>query len=78
MSKWFDKLIYDIFFGYYTHGLKMQTLPTKSKVRRCLFGPPDHERIRRDLNKALEENNTEMQSKWNFDFQKDLPLEESS
>ena len=69
------QLIYDIFFGYYTHGLKMQTLSNKSKVRRCLFGPPDHERIRRGLDKALEENNTEMQSKWNFDFQKDSPLE---
>lgn len=53
----------------------MQTLSNKSKVRRCLFGPPDHERIRRDLDKALEENNAEMQSKWNFDFQKDSPLE---
>lgn len=53
----------------------MQTFSTKSKVRRCLFGPPDHESIRKDLDKALEDNKSELREKWNYDFDQDVPLE---
>ncbi|XP_063402698.1 cyclin-dependent kinase inhibitor 1B-like [Mytilus trossulus] len=53
----------------------MQTFSTKSKVRRCLFGPPDHESIRKDLDKALEDNRSELREKWNYDFDQDVPLE---
>ncbi|CAC5357152.1 CDKN1B [Mytilus coruscus] len=53
----------------------MQTFSTKSKVRRCLFGPPDHESIRKDLDKALDDNKSELREKWNYDFDKDVPLE---
>lgn len=47
----------------------------KSKVRRCLFGKPDHESLRKDLDIQLKNTRTEMRSTWNFDAELDKPLD---
>ncbi|XP_037103088.1 cyclin-dependent kinase inhibitor 1Ca [Syngnathus acus] len=44
------------------------------KVRRCLFGPVDHEQLHRDLKMNLHELFLEACRRWNFDFQTDAPL----
>ena len=46
----------------------------KSKVRRCLFGAPDHESLRKDLDEQLKKTKSEMVSSWNFDTESDKPL----
>ncbi|KAL3882642.1 hypothetical protein ACJMK2_028964, partial [Sinanodonta woodiana] len=51
----------------------------KSKVCRCLFGRPDHDKLRMDLNSEMaqmrEENRRYISAKYNFDTEKDEPLE---
>lgn len=47
----------------------------KSKVKRCLFGKPDHESLRKDLDEQLRLTKTEMRSTWNFDADLDKPLD---
>lgn len=46
---------------------------SKSSVRRCLFGVPDHEALRKDLDAQLKQTNTEMSQTWNYDFDLDKP-----
>lgn len=46
----------------------------KSRVRRCLFGPPDHDTIKKDLKKLEDQNISEMSTLYNFDFKNDVPL----
>lgn len=46
----------------------------KSKVRRCLFGAPDHESLRKDLDEQLKKSYADMTSTWNFDADTDKPL----
>ena len=46
----------------------------KSKVRRCLFGSPDHESLRKDLDEQLKRTRSDMTSTWNFDADTDKPL----
>ncbi|KAJ8314563.1 hypothetical protein KUTeg_006713 [Tegillarca granosa] len=46
----------------------------KSRVRRCLFGPPDHDSIKKDLKKLEDQNISEMSTVYNFDFKNDVPL----
>ena len=48
--------------------------PEASKVKRCLFGRPDHQELEADLQKELSKDMQEMNEKWNFDFQKGKPL----
>lgn len=48
--------------------------PEASKVRRCLFGRPDHKQLEADLQKELKKDTQEMNEKWDFDFQKGKPL----
>lgn len=43
-------------------------------VRRSLFGPVDHEQLRRDLRQRLKEMSEQDSRRWNFDFQTDTPL----
>lgn len=45
-----------------------------SQVKRCLFGPIDHEENRRLLKHEIEKQNHEDNQRWNFDFQNELPL----
>lgn len=47
----------------------------KSKVRRCLFGKPDHDSLRKDLDEQLKATRTEMKSTWNFDSELDKPMD---
>ncbi|XP_077374951.1 cyclin dependent kinase inhibitor 1Ca [Festucalex cinctus] len=43
-------------------------------VRRCLFGPVDHEALRREMNLKVHEILLEDCRRWNFNFQTDTPL----
>ncbi|XP_046556184.1 cyclin-dependent kinase inhibitor 1-like [Haliotis rubra] len=47
----------------------------KKPVRRCLFGAPDHERIRKDLDRALSDmdrsTKADMKNNWGFDIETD-------
>lgn len=43
-------------------------------VRRSLFGPVDHEQLRRELRQRLKEMSEQDSRRWNFDFQTDTPL----
>ncbi|XP_054628003.1 cyclin-dependent kinase inhibitor 1B-like [Dunckerocampus dactyliophorus] len=45
-----------------------------NSMRRCLYGPVDHEQLRRDLKLELEEIPVEDSHRWNFDFQTNTPL----
>ena len=47
----------------------------KSKAKRCLFGPPDHEKLQADLRKEREKDLKEMNQKYDFDFEKGEPLD---
>ena len=53
----------------------LPTVMEKSKVRRCLFGKPDHDSLRKDLDEQLKATKTGIISKWNFDADLDKPLE---
>lgn len=44
-------------------------------VRRCLFGPVDHEVVRNDLRREMKSQTDSSSRKWNFDFEKNTPLE---
>lgn len=44
------------------------------KAKRCLFGPPDHEQTRRDLEEETQKDVQEKREKWNFDFENATPL----
>lgn len=46
----------------------------KNKVRRCLFGRPDHDSLRKDLDEQLRSTKCGMKSTWNFDCDSDKPL----
>ncbi len=45
-----------------------------SKARRCLFGPVDHEEVKKSLHIEMAKINEENNSRWNFDFKSDTPL----
>ncbi|KAI3376907.1 hypothetical protein L3Q82_000154 [Scortum barcoo] len=46
----------------------------RESVRRSLFGPVDHDQLRRDLKQRLREITEEDSRRWNFDFQTETPL----
>ncbi|XP_075881730.1 cyclin dependent kinase inhibitor 1Ca isoform X2 [Nelusetta ayraudi] len=50
------------------------THPSRS-VRRSLFGPVDHEQLRRELRQRLKEMSEQDSRRWNFNFQADTPLD---
>lgn len=50
------------------------THPSRS-VRRSLFGPVDHEQLRRELRQRLKEMSEQDSRRWNFNFQTDTPLD---
>ena len=45
-----------------------------SKARRCLFGPVDHEEVKKSLQQEMAKINEENNSRWNFDFTSGTPL----
>lgn len=47
---------------------------THQSVRRSLFGPVDHEQLRREVGQRLKEMSEQDSRRWNFDFQTDTPL----
>lgn len=44
------------------------------RVKRALFGPTDHEENLRFVRKEMKKAKQEAQSKWNFDFDKEVPI----
>lgn len=52
-----------------------KTTMRKSNVCRCLFGKPDHESLREDLNRELETESRRGKMRWNFDFKESKPIE---
>ena len=52
----------------------LPTVMEKSRVRRCLFGKPDHDSLRKDLDDQLKATKNEMRNTWNFDSDEDRPL----
>ncbi|CAN9506644.1 unnamed protein product [Ophioblennius macclurei] len=50
--------------------------PTRCResVRRNLFGPVDHDQLRRDLKLQLREMMEQDSRRWNFDFESETPL----
>ena len=47
-------------------------MPEKRKVRRCLFGRPNPDVLKKELEKLLDIHDGKQ--KWNFDFAEDKPL----
>lgn len=45
-----------------------------SQVKRCLFGPIDHEETKRFLKDEIGKQNQEDNQRWNFDFVNEVPL----
>ncbi|KAM4617775.1 cyclin-dependent kinase inhibitor 1C [Discoglossus pictus] len=55
--------------------LAKRTYPyRRTAVCRNLFGPVDHEDLNRELHSKLQEIQEESSHKWDFDFQRDVPL----
>lgn len=52
----------------------MDSIRRKESVCRSLFGPVDHEQLRRDLKLRLKEMVDQDRRRWNFDFQTETPL----
>lgn len=52
----------------------MDPVGRKEFVRRSLFGPVDHEQLRRDLKLRLKEIMDQDRRRWNFDFQSETPM----
>ncbi|XP_008286112.1 cyclin-dependent kinase inhibitor 1B-like [Stegastes partitus] len=46
----------------------------RDAVRRSLFGPVDHEQLRRDLKLKLQQISEQDSRRWNFNFEADAPL----
>lgn len=55
-------------------GLSAEKMPGKRSVCRCLFGQPNHEDLRKDLDAQLKSANAEFKSTWNYDPELDSPL----
>ncbi|KAM8877042.1 cyclin dependent kinase inhibitor 1Ca [Synchiropus picturatus] len=53
---------------------KMASFRHKESVRRSLFGPVDHDKLRQDLKQRLKEISEQDNQRWNFDFQTETPL----
>uniref|UniRef100_A0A4W4GMD9 Cyclin-dependent kinase inhibitor 1C n=2 Tax=Electrophorus TaxID=8004 RepID=A0A4W4GMD9_ELEEL len=49
-------------------------LLARTKVCRNLFGPVDHDELNCEMKKQLQEISERDQSRWNFNFEKNLPL----
>lgn len=52
----------------------MDPIRRADSARRSLFGPVDHDQLRRDLKQRMMEMMEEDRRRWNFDFHTDTPL----
>uniref|UniRef100_A0A3Q2ZK93 Cyclin-dependent kinase inhibitor domain-containing protein n=1 Tax=Kryptolebias marmoratus TaxID=37003 RepID=A0A3Q2ZK93_KRYMA len=52
----------------------MMSIRRRDSVCRSLFGPMDHDQLRRDLELKLQEMSEQDSRRWNFNFQSDTPL----
>ncbi|XP_067455070.1 cyclin dependent kinase inhibitor 1Ca [Thunnus thynnus] len=52
----------------------MNPIRRRESVCRSLFGPVDHDQLRRDLKLKLKEITEQDSRRWNFNFQTDTPL----
>lgn len=53
---------------------RMDPVGRKEFVCRSLFGPVDHEQLRKDLKLRLKEIMDQDRRRWNFDFQSETPM----
>lgn len=53
-----------------------RTFPLLARTKACrnLFGPVDHEELNCELKRRLQEISERDQSRWNFNFEEDVPL----
>ena len=51
---------------------------TVEKVKRCLFGAPDHQTTRADLSLLRRQLEVRSRQRWNFDFRSGVPLTSTS
>lgn len=49
-------------------------LPNVGNACRCLFGPVDHDEVRKTLHRELKVINERNTARWNFDFTQEKPL----
>ena len=49
-------------------------LQSVDKVKRCLFGAPDHHLVRADLSALRRQLDAQSRQRWNFDFRSGTPL----
>ena len=49
--------------------------PERSRIKRALFGPVDHDANRRFVEEELAKSQREMSTRYNYDFSNDRPLE---
>ncbi|XP_070687740.1 cyclin dependent kinase inhibitor 1Ca [Pempheris klunzingeri] len=52
----------------------MDPIRRRESVCRSLFGPVDHDQLRRDLKQRLKEISEQDSRRWNFNFQSETPL----
>lgn len=52
----------------------MNPIRSRESVCRSLFGPVDHDQLRRDLKMKLKEITEQDSRRWNFNFQTETPL----
>uniref|UniRef100_A0A8C9ZPA8 Cyclin-dependent kinase inhibitor 1-like n=1 Tax=Sander lucioperca TaxID=283035 RepID=A0A8C9ZPA8_SANLU len=56
------------------HPRRMNPIRRRESVCRSLFGPVDHEQLRRDLTLKLKEISEQDSRRWNFNFHTETPL----
>lgn len=52
---------------------KMDIKPSAA-LKKCLFGEPDHESLKSDLNQMMNDIQTNDRLRWDFDFKKEKPV----
>lgn len=62
-------------FGVLAERKGMLLSPTKPRAVRRLFGPSDHEEIKRSLDEQMQLINKRNAERWNFDFEHERPME---
>lgn len=55
---------------------KMDIKPSV-QVKKVLFGEPDHEELKRDLDRDMQAIREQDKQRWDYDFQKECPLPSS-
>ncbi|XP_032223614.2 uncharacterized protein LOC5522358 [Nematostella vectensis] len=56
-----------------SNSLHRMERPARTSVRRCLFGPVDHEQTKADLQREIKKVVESESRRWNFDFASETP-----